>query len=235
MNVNMSVVTDSPVHSSSSDDFIAFLDAKLDASSPEASPDKEAENQDKLESVSLLDELSVNMAKILEMVEVDRQENKTCFETLESVVDTLLKQNSGNEGNFNQNIEGPHSSGLYLVLDLDHTLLKSTHLAHLSSEESHLLNQTDSLGDVHIYLGDRPYALEMAKLVDPQAEYFNAKDISRDDGTQKHQKGLDVVLGQESAVVILDDTEHIKLSPMKTQYPDVDLLSKGNSVQSAFE
>jgi len=34
---------------------------------------------------------------------------------------------------------------LYLVLDLDHTLLNSTHLSHLSSEESHLLNQTDSL------------------------------------------------------------------------------------------
>jgi len=34
---------------------------------------------------------------------------------------------------------------LYLVLDLDHTLLNSTLLAHLSSEESHLLNQTDSL------------------------------------------------------------------------------------------
>ncbi|KAG5103919.1 hypothetical protein JHK82_040889 [Glycine max] len=132
---------------------------------------------------------------------------------------------------------------LYLVLDLDHTLLNSTHLAHLTSEESHLLNQTDSLRDVskgslfklehmnmmtklrpfvrpflkeasemfemYIYtMGDRPYALEMAKLLDPQGEYFNAKVISRDDGTQKHQKGLDVVLGQESAVLILDDTEH---------------------------
>ena len=49
--MQMSVVTDSPVHSSNSDDFIAFLDAELGASSPESSPDKEAENQDELESV----------------------------------------------------------------------------------------------------------------------------------------------------------------------------------------
>jgi len=49
--MQMSVVTDSPVHSSNSDDFIAFLDAELGASSPESSPDKEAENEDELESV----------------------------------------------------------------------------------------------------------------------------------------------------------------------------------------
>ncbi|TKY54708.1 hypothetical protein E2542_SST19120 [Spatholobus suberectus] len=51
--MQMSVVTDSPVRSSSSDDFIAFLDAELDASSPNSSPDKEAENQDELESVRI--------------------------------------------------------------------------------------------------------------------------------------------------------------------------------------
>ncbi|QHO30619.1 RNA polymerase II C-terminal domain phosphatase-like [Arachis hypogaea] len=120
-------------------------------------------------------------------------------------------------------------SKLYLVLDLDHTLLNSTHLAHLNSEELHLISQADSLRGVskgslfkldkmhmmtklrpfvrtflreasemfemYIYtMGDRPYALEMAKLLDPQGEYFNAKVISRDDGTQ-------------NTVVILDDTE----------------------------
>ncbi|XLR18297.1 hypothetical protein HN51_019001 [Arachis hypogaea] len=99
---------------------------------------------------------------------------------------------------------------LYLILDLDHTLLNSTHLAHLNSEELHLISQADSVGGVsksslfkldkmhmmtklrpfvctflreasemfemYIYtMGDRPYALEMAKLLDPQGEYFNAK------------------------------------------------------------
>lgn len=37
------------------------------------------------------------------------------------------------------------SKKLYLVLDLDHTLLNTTILGHLSSEELHLLNETDSL------------------------------------------------------------------------------------------
>ncbi|XP_052882318.1 RNA polymerase II C-terminal domain phosphatase-like 4 [Gossypium arboreum] len=132
---------------------------------------------------------------------------------------------------------------LYLVLDLDHTLLNSTQINHLTAEEEYLKSQSDSLQDVskgslfmlefmhmmtklrpfvrtflkeaseifemYIYtMGDRPYALEMAKLLDPEKEYFNGRVISRDDGTQKHQKGLDVVLGQESAAVILDDTEN---------------------------
>ncbi|KAJ0986749.1 hypothetical protein J5N97_005105 [Dioscorea zingiberensis] len=42
---------------------------------------------------------------------------------------------------------------------------------------------------------------------DPSNTYFNSKVISQADCTQRHQKGLDVVLGAESVVVILDDTE----------------------------
>lgn len=72
------------------------------------------------------------------------------------------------------------------------------------------LKEASEMFEMYIYtMGDRPYALEMAKLLDPQGKYFNAKVISRDDGTQKHQKGLDIVFGQESAVLILDDTEHV--------------------------
>ncbi|KAH7546185.1 hypothetical protein FEM48_Zijuj01G0173700 [Ziziphus jujuba var. spinosa] len=132
---------------------------------------------------------------------------------------------------------------LHLVLDLDHTLLNSTQLVHMTPEEEYLKSQTDSLQDVsngslfmlenmhmmtklrpfvrtflkeasemyemHIYtMGDRAYALAMANILDPKREYFGERVISRDDGTQKHQKGLDVVLGQESAVLILDDTEN---------------------------
>ena len=40
----------------------------------------------------------MNMTKILEMLEADREENKTRFETLEVTVDTLLKQNHNTEG-----------------------------------------------------------------------------------------------------------------------------------------
>jgi len=45
-----------------------------------------------------LKEISMNMTKILEMLEADREENKTRFETLEVTVDTLLKQNHNTEG-----------------------------------------------------------------------------------------------------------------------------------------
>ena len=63
---------------------------------------------------------------------------------------------------------------------------------------------------MYIYtMGDRPYARQMAKLLDPKGEYFGERIISRDDGTVKHQKSLDVVLGQEKAVLILDDTENV--------------------------
>ena len=72
------------------------------------------------------------------------------------------------------------------------------------------LKEASEMFEMYIYtMGDRAYALEMAKLLDPQREYFSARVISRDDGTHRHQKGLDVVLGQESAVLILDDTENV--------------------------
>ena len=75
------------------------------------------------------------------------------------------------------------------------------------------LKEASEMFEMYIYtMGDRPYALEMAKLLDPSREYFNARVISRDDGTQRHQKGLDVVLGQESAVLILDDTENVSFN-----------------------
>ena len=61
-------------------------------------------------------------------------------------------------------------------------------------------------------MGERAYALEMANLLDPGKVYFNSRVIAQDDCTQRHQKGLDVVLGQESAVLILDDTEPVSKS-----------------------
>lgn len=71
------------------------------------------------------------------------------------------------------------------------------------------LKEVHNFFELYIYtMGDRPYALAMAKLLDPKKEYFGDRIISRDDGTLKHQKGLDVVLGQDNAVLILDDTEN---------------------------
>lgn len=72
------------------------------------------------------------------------------------------------------------------------------------------LKEASEMFEMYIYtMGERAYALEMAKLLDPRKEYFGDRVISRDDGTQKHQKGLDVVLGHESAALILDDTENV--------------------------
>ncbi|CAA7032378.1 unnamed protein product [Microthlaspi erraticum] len=71
------------------------------------------------------------------------------------------------------------------------------------------LKEASELFEMYIYtMGDRPYAEQMAKLLDPKREYFGDRVISRDDGTVRHQKSLDVVLGKESSVLILDDTEH---------------------------
>ncbi|MQM12723.1 hypothetical protein Taro_045643 [Colocasia esculenta] len=133
---------------------------------------------------------------------------------------------------------------LILVLDLDHTLLNSTRLVDLSSEEQYLLEQADAMKEdpnrslfklesmhmltklrpfVHTFLreasmlfemyiytmAERSYALEIAKLLDPEKVYFHSKVISQSDCTQRHQKGLDVILGAESTVLILDDTEMV--------------------------
>ncbi|KAK6151454.1 hypothetical protein DH2020_014089 [Rehmannia glutinosa] len=133
---------------------------------------------------------------------------------------------------------------LYLILDLDHTLLHSARLLDITVEEGYLHNQTDALPDnlksslfrvewmqmmtklrpfVHSFLkeasnlfemyiytmGERPYALEMAKLLDPGDNYFSSRIIAQGDCTQRNQKGLDVVLGRESAVLVLDDTEAV--------------------------
>ncbi|KAG8651750.1 hypothetical protein MANES_06G019000v8 [Manihot esculenta] len=314
----MSLMTDSPVHSSSSDDFAAFLDAELDSKSSDSSPNEEgAKNEfDSDSSDSSLNEEAENdsdskskrikgsRVETLENVEDPKESTSNithrikrsrveAWENIEdpkgSMSNGSLEQNlvasSSKEtclhpGSFGDmcilcgqklNLETGVTFGyihkglrlgndeimrlrktdmknllrhkkLYLVLDLDHTLLNSTQLMHMTSEEEYLKSQIDSLQDVsngslfmldfmhmmtklrpfvrtflkeasqmfemYIYtMGDRAYALEMAKLLDPRREYFNARVISRDDGTQRNQKGLDIVLGQESAVLILDDTE----------------------------
>ncbi|KAL0027020.1 hypothetical protein WJX79_009746 [Trebouxia sp. C0005] len=92
---------------------------------------------------------------------------------------------------------------LLLVLDLDHTLLNSTRMADLPEE-------THKLFELHIYThGDQDYAAEMAKLLDPNKTFFGGRVISARDSTQRHVKSLDVVLGADTSVLILDDTEGV--------------------------
>ncbi|KAL0050233.1 hypothetical protein WJX82_006909 [Trebouxia sp. C0006] len=53
------------------------------------------------------------------------------------------------------------------------------------------------------------YAAEMAKLLDPNKTFFGGRVISGRDSTQRHVKSLDVVLGADTSVLILDDTEGV--------------------------
>ncbi|XP_038890381.1 RNA polymerase II C-terminal domain phosphatase-like 4 isoform X1 [Benincasa hispida] len=269
----MSLATNSPAHSSSSDDFAAFLDVALDSHSSDSSPYEKAEGDNNAESERIkrrkVEKLENSEEDILYGVEEQSSEaiskQQLCshpgsFGNMCIICGQRLDEESGvtfgyihkglrlnnDEINRLRNIDMKSlllHKKLILVLDLDHTLLNSTQLGHLTPEEEYLRSQTDSLDDVtkgslfllnsvhtmtklrpfvhsflkeanqlfemYIYtMGERAYAFEMAKLLDPKKEYFNGKVISRDDGTQKHQKGLDVVLGQESAVLILDDTEN---------------------------
>lgn len=296
----MSLTADSPVHSSSSDDFAAFLDAELDSAS-DASPDRdevqneEAEGEEEVEDEEGKDEgddsgddddggidSSRTKKRKVELIEaaVDPQSSVSRGEPAETSGASLaldvcthpgvmggmcircgqkVEDESGVAfGYIHKNLrlaDGEiarlrdkdlknllRHKKLYLVLDLDHTLLNSTRLPDISAEESYLKDQREVLPDalrsnlfkldwihmmtklrpfVHTFLkeasslfemsiytmGERPYALEMANLLDPGGIYFHSRVIAQSDSTRRHQKGLDVVLGQESAVLILDDTE----------------------------
>jgi RNA polymerase II C-terminal domain phosphatase-like 3/4 len=133
---------------------------------------------------------------------------------------------------------------LFLVLDLDHTLLNSARAVDLDaaslaalhtathSEAARaggpqlyelrylrlwtklrpgaraLLAAAAPLCEVLIYtMGDRGYAVEMARLLDPEGSLLRpGRLIAAQDCTQSGLKDLDVVLGSAEAVLILDDT-----------------------------
>lgn len=53
------------------------------------------------------------------------------------------------------------------------------------------------------------YAQAMARLLDPSGRLFGERVISQQDSTSRKTKDLDVVLGADSAVLIIDDTEAV--------------------------
>ncbi|KAJ9563703.1 hypothetical protein OSB04_008863 [Centaurea solstitialis] len=275
----MSVVDDSPVNSSSSDDFAAFLDTELDSTS-DTSP--EVEEEDVKETYHLdTDRTKRQKIEVLESVTEanDSTSQHETTKTLEASVkedicthpgviggmcikcgDKMDDQSGVAFGYIHKDLRLANDEiarlrdrdlknlfsqkKLCLVLDLDHTLLNSTRFMDVTKEEGYLMDQTDPMQDVlrgslfkldsmrmltklrpfvhtflkeasklfemYIYtMGERAYALEMANLLDPGKIYFDSRVIAQSDCTQRHQKGLDVVLGQESAVLILDDTEAV--------------------------
>lgn len=80
------------------------------------------------------------------------------------------------------------------------------------------LEKASKLYELHLYtMGNKYYATEMAKLLDPKGELFAGRVISRgDDGDSfdsedrvPKSKDLEGVLGMESAVVIIDDSVRV--------------------------
>lgn len=64
------------------------------------------------------------------------------------------------------------------------------------------LQEASKMFEMYVYtMGERPYALEIAKILDPNRSYFDTRVISQADSTKRHLKGLDVVLGDRKSVV----------------------------------
>ncbi|CAI7896895.1 unnamed protein product [Closterium sp. NIES-54] len=72
------------------------------------------------------------------------------------------------------------------------------------------LQRAHELFDLVVYTnGERAYAHAMAALLDPTGRLFGGRVISHGDSTVRGLKDLDVVLGADSMVLILDDSEVI--------------------------
>lgn len=79
------------------------------------------------------------------------------------------------------------------------------------------LEAAGGMYEMYVYtMGERIYAQAMAHLLDPNGRFFGSRVISQSDSTCRTTKDLDIVLGSESAVVILDDTEGVRLQKLSS-------------------
>ncbi|CAA7058700.1 unnamed protein product [Microthlaspi erraticum] len=122
---------------------------------------------------------------------------------------------------------------LYLVLDLDHTLIHSVKVSNLSKAEKCLVKADESgsmnnLGrykdrlvklrpfvnefleeankffNMYVYTkGKYEYAQAIVRMIDPNKVYFGDRVISRQESP--HWKTLDLVLADERGILIVDD------------------------------
>ncbi|KAK9210654.1 hypothetical protein WN944_003025 [Citrus x changshan-huyou] len=140
----MSVATDSPVHSPSSDDFAALLDAELDSNSLRLSPDKEADDEDDDK------ETKRHKRQIIEII-LEHQGSTSLGIFEEKTEVSLETDNCLHPGSLGACVVGKDTKHLlrhrklYLILELDHTLLNWNLLLHLTPEEDYLKSQVDSL------------------------------------------------------------------------------------------
>ena len=71
----------------------------------------------------------------------------------------------------------------------------------------HFLAATHELFDLHVYtMGDKDYAAGMAALLDPDGRLFGGRVASSSDAGPSGVKDIDVLLGAEGLVLIVDDT-----------------------------
>ncbi|KAH9806480.1 RNA polymerase II C-terminal domain phosphatase-like 4 [Citrus sinensis] len=158
----MSVATDSPVHSPSIDDFAALLDAELDSNSLRLSPDKEADDEDENEeamddkdlkieitlehqgstSLGIFEDKTVNLFPYMLYCAEVSLETDNCLHP--GSLGACVGPRVGNDKidrlwNTNTKHLLRHRK-LYLILELDHTLLNWNLLLHLTPEEDYLKN-----------------------------------------------------------------------------------------------
>lgn len=73
-----------------------------------------------------------------------------------------------------------------------------------------LLEECSKLFDMHVYtMGERGYAMEMVRLLDPDKSFFGDHVVSKNDSTSNSVKDLDVLIGSEKSVLILDDSPKV--------------------------
>ncbi|CAL9243506.1 unnamed protein product [Arabidopsis halleri] len=70
------------------------------------------------------------------------------------------------------------------------------------------LKEANEMFSMYVYtMGDRDYAKNVLKLIDPEKIYFGHRVITRNESP--YIKTLDLVLADECGVVIVDDTPHV--------------------------
>ncbi|KAI4364448.1 hypothetical protein MLD38_020538 [Melastoma candidum] len=128
---------------------------------------------------------------------------------------------------------------LHLVLDLDNTLLHTVRLDEMAGAIMlghgdllangrdlvlinnefltklrpflrEFLKEASTMFEMTVYtMGGCVYGSIMVELIDPDRSYFSDRVITREDCTTRGRKSLDVVLAEESNVIIIDDRRDV--------------------------
>ena len=87
------------------------------------------------------------------------------------------------------------------------------HMGFFTKLRPHVFEFLETVSEIcqpYVYtMGDKAYAREMVKLIDPTGKIFHGRVISNNDSTSSHVKDLDIVLGGETSAIIVDDTERV--------------------------